>query len=104
MIEVWTIYVAPHHFTSPVTNWRDLRAICIKQAAAFLSSTPWAVRNLIWDRKIPYILLGKKQLIDRADLDRFIEAQKQRAGDAFYGSQAAKASKRRKKPCLRAVQ
>jgi len=29
MIEVWTIYVAPHHFTSPVTNWRDLRAICI---------------------------------------------------------------------------
>lgn len=48
----------------------------IKQAAQYLSATVWYVRTLIWNRQIPAAKHGKKWLIDRTDLDKFITAQK----------------------------
>jgi len=48
----------------------------IKGAARALSSSVWAVRALIWDQKIPYIRLGRKFLIDPADLREFIRREK----------------------------
>ena len=52
------------------------RLLTVKDAAAYLSCTIWCVRSLIWSRKIPYLKLGKRFLIDRADLDKFIEREK----------------------------
>ena len=51
----------------------------IKGAARVLSSTPWTVRALLWGKKIPFIKIGRKFLIDPADLRAFIETQKKAA-------------------------
>ena len=44
----------------------------INGAAKLLSSTPWTVRGLLWGRKIPFIKIGKRFLIDPADLRNFL--------------------------------
>ena len=51
----------------------------IHAAARALSTTPWAVRSLLWDKQIPYIKLGRKFLIDPADLRAFIQRKKEAA-------------------------
>jgi hypothetical protein len=51
----------------------------IPGAARALSSTVWAVRGLLWDKQIPYIKIGKKFLIDPADLRAFIQRKKEAA-------------------------
>jgi helix-turn-helix protein len=48
----------------------------IKATARALSSTPWTVRNLLWAKKIPFIKIGRRFLIDPADLRLFIDRQK----------------------------
>jgi len=48
----------------------------IKGAAHALSTTTWAVRSLLWEGKIPYIKIGRKFLIDPADLRAFISLEK----------------------------
>jgi excisionase family DNA binding protein len=48
----------------------------IKAAARALSTTTWAVRSLLWEGKIPYIKIGRKFLIDPADLRAFINREK----------------------------
>jgi excisionase family DNA binding protein len=49
----------------------------INGAAKLLSSTPWTVRGLLWARKIPFIKIGKRFLIDPADLGNFIAREKE---------------------------
>jgi len=49
----------------------------INGAAKLLSSTPWTVRGLLWARKIPFIKVGKRFLIDPADLRNFIAHEKE---------------------------
>ena len=61
------------------------RLLTIPEAAKYLSSTVWAVRSLIWDHKIPYVPLGKKQLIDRTDLDEYVDSIKVDKRKANYG-------------------
>lgn len=51
----------------------------IHGAARALSTTVWAVRALLWDKQIPYIKLGRKHLIDPADLRAYIAREKGRA-------------------------
>jgi len=51
----------------------------IPGAARVLSSTPWTVRSLLWNKQIPFIKLGRRFLIDPADLRAFIETQKKAA-------------------------
>jgi hypothetical protein len=51
----------------------------IKGAATLLSVGPWAVRTLLWGRKLPYIKVGKKFLIDPHDLRTFIDENKRAA-------------------------
>jgi excisionase family DNA binding protein len=48
----------------------------IKAAARVLSSTTWTVRNLLWAKKIPFIKIGRRFLIDPVDLRAFIARQK----------------------------
>lgn len=48
----------------------------IPAAARALNCKPWAVRSILWDRKTPYIKIGKKHLIDVADLRAFIQREK----------------------------
>jgi excisionase family DNA binding protein len=48
----------------------------IHGAARALSATPWAVRSLLWDGKIPFIKIGRRFLIDPADLRAYIAREK----------------------------
>jgi excisionase family DNA binding protein len=52
------------------------RYLTIKAAAAYASLTVWFVRELIWGRKVAFARLGNRYVIDRLDLEQFIEAQK----------------------------
>jgi excisionase family DNA binding protein len=58
---------------APFTGPRLLR---IKPAAAYLSLGVGTLRKMVKDRTIPHIPEGNKILIDRLDLDRFIESRK----------------------------
>jgi excisionase family DNA binding protein len=55
------------------------RLLTVSAAAAYLSCAVWAVRVLLWKKEIPFIRLGKRFLIDRADLDSFVERRKESA-------------------------
>jgi excisionase family DNA binding protein len=64
-----TIITAVNPFTGP-------RLLRIKPAAAYLSLGVGTLRKMVKDRTIPHIPEGNKILIDRLDLDRFIERRK----------------------------
>jgi excisionase family DNA binding protein len=61
-------------FTTPEPLLLD-----IKSAARVLSCTTWAVRSLLWSKEIPHIKIGRRFLIDPADLRSYIARQKERA-------------------------
>ena len=42
-----------------------------------LSCSVWVVRSLLWSKEIPHIRIGKKFLIDPADLRAYIQRQKE---------------------------
>ena len=52
------------------------RLLTILQAAHYLSSTVWAIRQLQWSKAVPFIRLGVRILFDINDLNKFIDAQK----------------------------
>jgi len=54
------------------------RLLPLKKAAEYLGLTVWAMRERIWAGQIPVVQFpgGRKQYIDRLDLDDFIEQNK----------------------------
>jgi hypothetical protein len=54
------------------------RLLPLKDAAEYLGLTTWAMRERIWQGLIPVVQFpgGRKQYIDRRDLDSFIEKNK----------------------------
>lgn len=53
----------------------------LKAGAQYLGCTLHAVRGLIWKGEIPFVRLGKKFVVDANDLERWIEAHKERNQD-----------------------
>jgi excisionase family DNA binding protein len=54
--------------------------VTIKQAAEYCSCTVWAVRQSIGSKGLLACTIGRRRLIDRADLDAFIDARLREAG------------------------
>jgi excisionase family DNA binding protein len=54
----------------------ERRYLRIAEAAEYLGATPWFVRTLIWTKAIPFIPMGKRHVLDRQDLDAYIENAK----------------------------
>jgi excisionase family DNA binding protein len=52
------------------------RMLTIPESAEYLRSSVKFVRSLIWSRTLPYIRAGKRYVIDREDIDRWIERTK----------------------------
>lgn len=50
--------------------------LAIPAAARALGCTVWAMRALLWDGKIPFIKIGRRFLVDPADLRAFIAREK----------------------------
>lgn len=52
------------------------RFLRIEAAADYISSTVWFVRSRIWAKELPAIKLGRRLILDRLDLDAFVQKQK----------------------------
>jgi excisionase family DNA binding protein len=63
--------------TSSLHNNVTPRLLGITAAAEYMGATAWFVRTLVWNRAIPFCKLGKRLLLDRADLDAFVTSQKE---------------------------
>jgi excisionase family DNA binding protein len=61
---------------TPVTPPEPL-LLDLPAAARALSSTVWTVRGLLWRSEIPHIKVGRRFLIDPADLRAFIARRKE---------------------------
>lgn len=48
----------------------------LKEAARSLGCSVWAMRSLLWDKQIPYIKIGRRFLVDPADLRAYIAREK----------------------------
>jgi len=51
------------------------RLLTIKQTAAYCACAVWAIRQAIWSKELPACTIGRRLLIDRDDLDSFIDAR-----------------------------
>lgn len=58
----------------PVSN-SEVLLLDIHSAARALSATPWAIRSLLWDKKIPFVKIGRRFLIRPSDLRAYVENQ-----------------------------
>lgn len=58
------------------TSTMTPRAITIKEAAIYLSTSVPAIRQLIYSRQIPFVRVGKRFVIDVKDLDAWLERTK----------------------------
>jgi excisionase family DNA binding protein len=52
------------------------RLLTVKQSAEYLACSVHAIRQLQWACAIPSLKIGKLIQFDRADLDRYVDAQK----------------------------
>ena len=52
------------------------RILTLKECVDEYGVSLWFWRSRIWDGSIPYISVGRKQLLDRQDIDEFIKQSK----------------------------
>jgi excisionase family DNA binding protein len=52
------------------------RLLRIPEAAHYIGATNWFVEELVREKKIVFLVVGKYRVIDIRDLDAWIEAQK----------------------------
>jgi excisionase family DNA binding protein len=52
------------------------RLLGVREAAAYLGATIWAIRSLAWNREVSSLKIGNRILFDRKDLDSYVESNK----------------------------
>lgn len=52
------------------------RLYTIKELVKEIGGTTWFWRSQIWDGRLPYVRVGRKILIDRDDIEAFIQRHK----------------------------
>jgi excisionase family DNA binding protein len=52
------------------------RLYSIKEASEYLGRSIWAVREMLWAGKLPYIKDGRRILLDIHDMEKWIESNK----------------------------
>src|SRR5437879_7639483 len=60
--------------TGPLIIPRGLR---IKHVAQYIGATNWRVEEMLRNRELRFFWVGKAKVVDRQDVDAWIEAQKQ---------------------------
>ena len=56
------------------------RLLTLREAAWYLGISPRTLRELTWKESLPVVRMTRKLHFDLRDLDRFIEASKDRLG------------------------
>jgi excisionase family DNA binding protein len=59
------------------------RLLRIHDAAKYLSATTWQIETLLKENVIPSFVLGKRRVVDRLELDRYVERRNAEAKDAL---------------------
>jgi excisionase family DNA binding protein len=70
---------APETPAANSTQSIQARGLRVSEAASYLGCTICFVRSLIAEREIPALMLGKRWVLLREDLDQFLDAQRRRA-------------------------
>ena len=52
------------------------RLYSIKELVKEIGATEWFWRTQIWDGELPFVQVGRKMLIDRNDIEAFIQRHK----------------------------
>lgn len=52
------------------------RLLSPHEAARYLGVSYWTVRDLVFRREIPFIKIGRRVLVDRRDLDAYLDRSK----------------------------
>ena len=47
------------------------------QAGELLGVSPWSVRNLVWSGELAFVRIGRKHMVDRRDLIKWVERAKE---------------------------
>ena len=54
------------------------RLLTVEQAGQYLALGPWRVRSLIWAGELAFIKLGRRILVERTELDGFLDSKRQK--------------------------
>lgn len=52
------------------------RLFSIKELVRYIGATEWFWRCQIWNGELPYVRVGRKQFVDREDIENFINKHK----------------------------
>ena len=55
------------------------RLFNVRDAATYLGTTVWFIRNLGWSDALPVLKLGNRWLFDKSDLDAYVDRMKAQA-------------------------
>ena len=54
----------------------DPRLMSQQEAARYLGISYWTIRDLVFRREIPPVKIGRRILVDRMDLDAYLDRSK----------------------------
>ena len=66
----------PHGIRKPSGVLIEKRLYSIKEASLYLGRTVCAVREMIWAGKMPQVKDGRRVLLDKLDMDIWIDSRK----------------------------
>jgi excisionase family DNA binding protein len=52
------------------------RLFSVKELVEEVGATEWYWRTQIWNGRLPYVQVGRKKLVDREDIEKFISKNK----------------------------
>ena len=64
----------------PHANTPAPRLFSQQDAACYLGISYWTIRDLVFRREIPFVKIGRRILVDRLDLDAYLEQSKTHLG------------------------
>jgi excisionase family DNA binding protein len=97
-------FPGPHGFDSLIVGYYDggelmyvartrngfvPRLLRIQDAAKYLSATTWQIETLLREKKILSFVLGKRRVVDRLELDRYVECRNAEAKTALRDNAAS---------------
>ncbi len=58
------------------SNLIQPRLLSQQDAASYLGISYWTIRDLVFRRDIPFVRIGRRILVDRVDLDAYLDRSK----------------------------
>lgn len=65
---------------------RGVRLLTVQQAARYLSVSVSTLYGWVWQRRIPFVKVGRGLRFDLSDLEGFIEANRIRPGGSGFSA------------------